>query len=76
MIVDCIYFTVIHPKLVDCFSYKLEVNEKYGVFIYASNGSFFVIAIFQTVILKEIIKPIYNHCTRLSNSTISNDSIR
>jgi len=75
-VVDCIYFTVINPKRVDCFSLNLEVSEKYGGYIYAVNGSYLVIAVFQTIILKEIIKPIYNHCTRLSNSTISKDSIR
>ena len=75
-ILDCFYFTFVQPKLKDCFSHNLEVEESNDAYIYAPALCYLLTAIFQTIILVEIIMSIFYHCTRLNNSTISNNSIR
>ena len=77
-IFDCIYFSAPYfkPKLTDCLSFNLEVEVHVATYIYATNGCFLITLISQTVILVEIIRPIFNHFTRLNKSTISNNSIR
>ena len=76
LVFDIIYYQVqISPFVFGCENFNINYDEHYiGINF---EVCLFLIAVgLQTAILVEIIKPIYKHCRRLSNSTISNASIR
>ena len=71
-IFDCVSFSIYQKDTTNCFNRSLKV----GIYIYSKCIYYFLLAIFQTVILVEIVKPIFNHCMRMNNTTISNDEVK
>ena len=71
-IFDCVYFFIYQVDSSNCFHRSLKV----GIYIYFTCIYYLLLTIFQTVILVEIIKPIFNHCIRMNNTTISNDEVK
>ena len=71
-IFDCVFFYVHQNEITNCFNWSLKV----GIYIYSACTYYLLLAIFQTVILVEIVKPIFNHCMQLNNTAISNDEVK
>ena len=71
-IFDCVSFSIYQIDTPNCFNLSLKV----GTYIYSTCSYYLLLAICQTVILVEIVKPISNHCMRMNNTTIPNDEIK
>ena len=76
LVFDVVYYQLqISPSVDDCENITIDYDKHY-ISINIESGLFLTAVTLQTAILVEIIKPIYKHCKRLDNSTISNGSIR
>ena len=73
-IFDNIFFWVVATKDKECFEMPLKLGKR--VYFISMGLMYFLVAFFQTIILCEIIKPIFKHCTRLNSSALSSKRVR
>ena len=71
---DKVFFWLVVPKDFDCFSKPLKFGN--CIYMVSMGLMYLLVAVFQTIILCEIIKPIFKHCTRLNRSILSSNSLR
>ena len=68
---DCIFFWFVGTKESDCFNMTLKIGKQ--IYLLSIGLLYFLVAVFQAIILCEIIKPIFKHCTRLNSA---NNNVR
>ena len=68
-----IYFSSTNSK--DCF-YKSVKRNNNRIYLISTCLLYILVSIFQTIILYEIIKPIFKHCIRLNTTALSITNLR
>ena len=71
-IFDVIWF--IATKDLECFHISLKSVKR--IYIISIGSLHFLVTVFQTIIMCEIIKPIFKHCTRQQSSALSRNNAR
>ena len=67
-------FWAFDTKNSDCF--RMTLKSEMRIYLISMASLYLLVAVFQTIILCEIIKPIFKHCTRLNSSALSSNNLR